>query len=98
MRIEDAVRGLVNHFVVCGAAEAFLPFLEQLRRCDAFNTPVVLLNPRQPTNMREIAALGSVFFVRGEPSDSTSLRAVQAAAARALVFLAAPERPVKVNP
>ncbi|KAK9808990.1 hypothetical protein WJX72_007481 [[Myrmecia] bisecta] len=91
-----ALGELSKHVIVCGAEESFLNFVEQLRRSDPMQSPVVILHPTRPMRAwPQLQALGPVFFVRGDPSDSASLRAARASAASSLVFLADLHRPAK---
>lgn len=71
-----------------------------MRRCDADQkTMVVVLSERRPDDAiwAALQALGSTLFCKGEPSDGASLAAVRAAHARALVYLAHPQRPMKAR-
>ena len=72
----------------------------QLRKCDSDRrTPIVVLHERQPDEATwgALQALGPTLFCKGEPSDGTSLAASRATHARALVYLAHPQRPMKVR-
>lgn len=72
-----------------------------MRRCDADQkTTVVVLSERRPADAiwAALQALGPTLFCMGEPSDGASLAAARAAHARALVYLAHPQRPMKACP
>ncbi|KAK9826205.1 hypothetical protein WJX81_007538 [Elliptochloris bilobata] len=89
---------LEDHVIICGSESAFVNFAEQMRRCDADRrTPVVVLHERRPDDAvwGALEALGPTLFCKGEPSDGASLAAARAAHARALVYLAHPQRPMK---
>ena len=71
-----------------------------MRRCDADQkTTVVVLSERRPDDgiWAALQALGPTLFCMGEPSDGASLAAARAAHARALVYLAHPQRPMKAR-
>ncbi|PSC70953.1 transcription factor MYB44-like isoform B [Micractinium conductrix] len=40
--------GLSGHFIVCGAEESFCSFIDHLRRCGPWDTPIVVLHPTRP--------------------------------------------------
>ena len=86
---------LDGHVIVCGSPASHVSFVEQLRRCDPLPTPVVILAPQKPDPeaWAALQALGPVHHVPGEPNTAAGLRSARAASARALIFLALPQRP-----
>ena len=85
-----------NHIIVAGADASFLAFAEQVRASDplASLTPLVILSPYRPAELGAIAALGGpVFWIRGDAASAEGLSAAAAASARALVYLALPQKP-----
>ena len=85
-----------NHIIIAGADASFLAFAEQVRASDplASLTPLVILSTYRPSDLGAIAALGGpVFWIRGDAASAEGLSAAAAASARALVYLALPQRP-----
>lgn len=85
-----------NHIIIAGADASFLAFAEQVRASDplASTTPLVILSAYRPSDLGAIAALGGpVFWIRGDAASAEGLSAAAAASARALVYLALPQRP-----
>lgn len=85
-----------NHIIIAGADASFLAFAEQVRASDplASLTPLVILSAFRPADLGAIAALGGpVFWIRGDAASAEGLSAAAAASARALVYLALPQRP-----
>ena len=100
--MQGALGALSGHIIICGAEQAFLGFVRQLRACDSLPTPVVVLHPSNPITPdwggRDGAGPSAhLFHVAGSPSDGVSLFAARAAHARSLVFLAHPQRPAQVQ-
>ena len=61
----EKISGLQNHVIVCGAEESLLSFVEQLRRCDPRETPVVVLHPRFPKNWSQLhQRFKSLFYIQ----------------------------------
>ena len=60
---------------------------------------MVVLSERRPDDAiwAALQALGPTLFCKGEPSDGASLAAARAVHARALVYLAHPQRPMKAR-
>lgn len=50
---------------MCGAVDSFLAFIEQLRKCDPIDTPVVVLHTSMPKDIwPQLKALGPIQFVQ----------------------------------
>ena len=86
---------LAGHVIIAGSPASYTAFAAQLRACDPLPTPIVILAPANPPpdEWAALRALGPVHFVAGDPADPAGLRAARASSARALVFLALPQRP-----
>ena len=63
--------GLSSHIIICGAAESFVSFVQQLRKCDPISTPIVVLHPELPKAIwPQLKAQGPMHFVQASRASS----------------------------